>query len=159
AASRRLRFADDAKRLAVKGSAEASRRLDALVTSARAALLALPDDWRNPWVPSWPPVYFIRSTPGGRLRDTHLEEAHTWARWDCNSASLGGGSEKLSFVHLWQNSEDDLVLADISVRLNLPGHFECKAEGFGVPLGWFMESMSQAHLSARLTVWPLWLAH
>lgn len=153
------RLAADTKRIAIKGSAERSRRLDALVMSERSALRAIPDDWRNPWVPSWPPVYFIRSTPGGRLGETHIEDAKSWAKWQCTTPALSSGTEKLSFFHLWQNSYDYLVLADISVRLNLTGHMECRAEGWGVPAGWFNESRSEADLSARLTVRPLWLPH
>jgi hypothetical protein len=153
------RLADDAKRIAIEGSAEATRRLDALVASERSALHALPDDWRDPWVPSWPPVYFIRSTPGGRLGDTHIESAKSWAKWRCTTPALSSGTEKLSFFHLWQNRGDVLVLADISVRLNLTGHIKCSANGWGLPSGWFNESRSEADLSARLTVWPLWLAH
>lgn len=154
------RFADDAKRVSIEGSAEASRRLDALATAERAALAALPDDdWRNPWVPSWPPVYFIRSSPGGSLVDSQIAEAHTRAKWRCTTGSLSSGSEKLSFFHLWQNPKDSWALADISVRLNLTGHFECSAEGWGVPAGWWSESRSDAEVSARLAVWPLWLSH
>jgi hypothetical protein len=140
------RLADDARRSAIEQSAEAAERLDAVVMSERAALQALREDWRNPWVPSWPPVYFIRSTPGARLGDTHIEDAKSWAKWDC-------------FFHLWQNTEEQLVLADISVRLNLTGHFECSAEGNGVPAGWFWENRGTADVSARLTIWPLWIAH
>jgi hypothetical protein len=153
------RFADEAKQLAIQRSTEASKLLDELAIAERDALGVLPDDWRNPWVPSWPPVYFIRSTPGGRLTDTHIEDAKSWAKWQCTTTALSSGSEKLSFFHLWQNSEDDLILADISVRLNLTGHFECSAEGNGVPAGWFWENRSDADVSARLTVWPVWIAH
>jgi hypothetical protein len=156
AESRRL--ADDAKRIAIEGSAEASRRLDTLVASERSALNALPDDWRDPWLPWWPPVYFIRSTPGGLLGATLIEDAKSWAKWRCTTPDISGGTEKLSFFHLWQNSEDSLILADISVRLNLTGHFECSAKGWGLPGGWWEESHSDADLSSRLTVWPLWLA-
>jgi hypothetical protein len=152
------RLAKDAKQVAIEGSAEAARRLEALATSERAALHALSDDWRNPWVPSWPPVYFIRSTPGGLLGDTHIEEAKSWAEWRC-ATQLHRGTEKLSFFHLWQNPEDHTVLAVISVRLNLTGHFECSAEGWGLPAGWWSETRSKADLSARLTIWPLWLPH
>ena len=153
------RLADDAKRRAVDRSHETSERLDALASSDRAALAGLTEDWRNPWVPSWPPVYFIRSTPGATITDSHLEEAKTWAKWQCSTPSLSSGTEKLSFFHLWQNSKDDLVLADISVRLNLTGQFECSAEGLGVPAGWFWENRSEADVSARLTIWPMWTAH
>ena len=152
------RLVDDAKQVAIEGSAEASKRLEALATSEHSALHALSDDWRNPWVPSWPPVYFIRSTPRGLLGDMHIEEAKSWAEWRC-ATSLHNGTEKLSFFHLWQNQEDHLVLADISVRLNLTGHFECSAQGWGLPGGWWSETRSEADLSTRLTVWPLWLAH
>ena len=154
------RFADNAKRLAIEGSAEASQRLDAVVMAERATFAALPDDdWRNPWVPSWPPVYFIRSSPGGSLLDSHVEDAHNWAKWQCTTGSPSRGSEKLSFFHLWQNPKDSWALADISVRLNLTGHLECSADGWGLPAGWWTESRSDADVSARLAVWPLWVAH
>jgi hypothetical protein len=153
------RLAEDSKRMAIGGSADGSQRLEALVETEREALHALPDDWRNPWVPSWPPVYFIRTTPGALLGETHIEDAKSWAKWRCATPALSSGTEKLSFFHLWQNTEDFLVVADISVRLNLTGHMDCSAEGWGIPAGWFNESRSEADLSAHLTVWPVWLAH
>jgi len=153
------RVAGDAKQRAVERSEVARQRLDALIESERAALATAADDWRNPWVPSWPPVYFIRSTPGGALVDTHIEDAHSWAKWRCTAPDLSGTTEKLSFYHLWQNTEDGLVLADISVALGLLGHCETSAEGMGVPAGWFWSEHSELDVSARLTILPLWIAN
>jgi len=152
------RFREDAKRRAVEASAETSRRFDAAVESERAALdVRADDDWRDPWVPSWPPVYFIRSSAGGSLVDSQIEDAHTWAKWRCTPGALSTGIEKLSFFHLWQNPKDSWALADISVRLTVSGHLECSAEGWGLPAGWWSESHSEAEVSARLAVWPLWI--
>jgi hypothetical protein len=157
--SERLRrLASDMKQEAVDRSGDALQRLETFAAAEREALDALPaDGWRNPWVPSWPPVYFIRSTPGGSIPDFHIEDAKSWAKWRCSRPSLDSGIEKLSFFHLWQNPKQGWALADISVRLNPLGHFECSAEGWGLPAGWYTESHSDAELSAQLAVWPLWL--
>lgn len=152
------RVDDDAKRRALDGAGKASERLDELARAERVVLGALPgDDWRNPWVPSWPPVYFIRSTPGGSIPYSLIDDGDNRAKWQCSTPSISGGREKLSFFHLWQNPNDTLAIADISVRLNVVGHVQCSAEGWGIPAGWFSESRSEADLSAQLAVWPLWL--
>ena len=153
------RLGEETKAQAIGGSTEVGRRLDELARAEQDALHALPDDWRNPWVPSWPPVYFIRTTPGAHLLDSHIEDANNWAKWQCSTPELTSEGEKVSFFHLWQNTGDALVLADVSVRMNLAGYFEVSAEGVGLPGGWFWENRSDADVSAQLTVWPLWLAH
>lgn len=151
------RLADDSKQVALEGSAAASRRLDAVAIAERDGLEVLPDDdLRKPAVA---PVSFVRTSPGGTLHDSHIEEGQSWAKWRCATPNLSSGSEKLSFFHLWRNPRKSGVLADISVRLNPVGHFKCSAEGWGLPGGWWTETRSEAEVSAGLAVWPLWLQH
>ena len=149
------RLADDSKQVALKDSTAASRRLDAGAIAERDGLAVLPDDdMRKPAVAT---VSFVRTSPGGSLHDSHIEEGQSWAKWRCTTPNLSSGSEKLSFFHLWKNPRKSWVLADISVRLNPVGHFECDAEGWGLPGGWWTETRSEAEVSAGLAVWPLWL--
>lgn len=73
------RFAFEAKERTIEASAEASRRLDALAGSERAALDLMPVDAHSPWITYLPPVYFIRSSLGATLHDSQLEEGKSWA--------------------------------------------------------------------------------
>jgi hypothetical protein len=154
------RFAFEAKEHTLHGSAEASRRLEALAGAERTVLDPDRLDEHSPWITSSPPVVFIRATPtGGDLHDSSLDEGNVWAKWRCTTAHLSSGTEKVSFFHAWQNPHQSLVLADITVKLNLTGHFECSAEGWGVPAGWFTEERSVGDLAARLTLRPLWIPY
>jgi hypothetical protein len=158
-ASELRRRAEDSKNAAINGSGAASKRLDALVGAEPAARdLDVSDEWGNPWLPFWPSVLFVRSSLGGTLVDSHLEDSASWAKWQC-TAELSGDTEKVSFFHLWQNPKRRWKLADISVRLTPLGHFECSAGGWGFPGGFWSESRTEATVSAHLSVWPLWLPH
>jgi hypothetical protein len=154
------RFAFDAKEQTLQGSAEASRRLEALAGAERAVLDPDRIDTHSPWITSSPPVRFVRASPtGGDLYDSSLDDGNSWAKWRCTTSHHSSGTEKVSFFHVWQNPHQSLALADISIKLNLTGHLECSAEGWGVPAGWFTEELSVADLGARMTIRPLWTAY
>lgn len=150
------RSTDEKKHEAIERSGAALLRLDEIAVADRTVL---GDDPKDPYAPVWPSVAFIRSTPGASILDQHVEESNSWAKWYCNAPSLSSGREKLSFFFLWQNPKKTWTLADISLRLTILGHFECSAEGWGLPAGWWSESRSDADVSAELAVWPVWLPH
>lgn len=155
------RIAEDAKREAVERSGEASRRLEAQVSSQRAALDALPDDPFGPGSHLLLSALFVRSSPtAGNLKDSHLEPGLNWAKWRSQvsgDAIRRQTSEKISFYILWQNPKDVSILADFLVRLTINGHCECSASWGGVASWFFPDSRSEVEISARLTMWPLWL--
>ena len=109
------------------------------------------------------PVQFIRTSAGGRLSDQHIADGDTWAKWDCRvsgSAIRTETSEKLSFFFLWQNPKKRNVRVDITSGFSVRGHADAHAEGSGFPASlFFPDARVDIELSARLTVWPLWLPH
>lgn len=112
-----------------------------------------------PWTPSEPPIYFIRSTPGGSLHDSNTASGVSWAKW--SAANDGTGlktAERLSFNYVWQNSAQRRVLVDVTIGLTLKGHISAEAGGAGFPGGlFFPDTRGEVTVRTEARVWPLWL--
>jgi hypothetical protein len=156
------RFRDASKRRASLHSDTVAQRLAGRLIAWRDVFdAAAPEpDGVAPWVPETTPVLFIRSSAGGTLRDSQVDGS-SWAKWECTvsaDAIERTATERVSFYHLWQNPGRRTVLVDVNVGMTVRGHAGCEAHGMGVPAGWFWpDTRSDVDVSARLTVWPLWI--
>ena len=107
------------------------------------------------------PVYFIRTSAGGRLGEQQIADGDTWAKWDCTveSGSIRTTTtESLSFFFLWHNARKRNVRVNITSGFSMRGHADTHAEGNGFPASlFFPDARVDVDVSARLTVWPLWL--
>jgi len=156
------RFREESRARSVELAAGAADRLAVEIKGHRDLFDAVAPDPGGvaPWVPETTPVMFIRSTPGGSLRDSQVD-GDTWAKWESSSSAdaiTHKATERLSFYHLWQNPRRRTQLVDVSVGMTIRGHADCEAHGMGVPSSWFWDdTRSDVDVSARLTVWPLWV--
>lgn len=156
------RFRDESKRRVIEESSGAAQRLADQLRAQRDVFdaTAPEPDGIAPWVPESTPVLFIRSSAGGILRDSQVD-GDSWAKWECTVSAEAieqTASERVSFYHLWQNPGRRTVLVDINVGMSVRGHADCEAHGMGVPAGWFWpDTRADVDVSARLTVWPLWI--
>lgn len=112
-----------------------------------------------PWTPSEPPIFFIRSTPGGSVHDYNTASGVSWAKW--SAAHEGAGlahPERLSFNYVWQNTAQRRVLVDVTVGLTLKGHISAEASGAGFPGGlFFPDTRGEVNVRTEVRIWPLWL--
>ena len=107
------------------------------------------------------PVYFIRTSAGGRLGEQQIADGDTWAKWDCTveSGSIRTTTtESLSFFFLWHNAQEEERPRQYHQRIQHAGSADTHAEGNGFPASlFFPDARVDVDVSARLTVWPLWL--
>lgn len=157
------RFREESKRLAAAESAHAQ---DLLAGEARAWDALVDDrapepDGIAPWEPERTPVLFVRTSPGGSLHDFGIVDGDNWAKWEARAsgdAIATKATVKVSFFHLWQNPRRRRTMADITVGLTANGSLSAEAEGMGFPASLFWpDSRSEVTMTARLTVWPLWV--
>ena len=107
------------------------------------------------------PVEFIRTSAGGRLGEQQIADGDTWAKWDATvegSSISTNTTEWLSFFFLWHNPRKRNLRVDITSGFSFRGHMDVHAYGNGFPASLFFDDgRVDIDVSARLTIWPLWL--
>jgi hypothetical protein len=150
------KLAEESRKTAAEGAAEAWRRLQAFSRHDRAAFDVLADEPWKPWSDILLSALFVRAWPTvTNLQDWHLEPGLNTAKFRVGGPP-GGGTEKVSFYLLWQNQRDVWVEADILARIMAYGHGECHADGSGVGSWFGIVSRMQADVTAQLTLWQMW---
>ena len=158
------RYLEESRQWAADESARSTERLARLMDHRRDLLGERPEepDGIAPWVPEFTPVSFVKTTPGGSLHDFDIGGNDPWAKWSATVENEGvpdpnraPGPEKVSFFHLWQNSQRRPVLIDVSVGLTASGHLSAEADGGGFA-GWLFGQSAIVDVTAELTIWPIW---